>query len=373
MLVIACAGPALAWPTITDRNFSLDLSEGPVIGSSRMIAMGGTSVAINDGAVGMNANPAATAVRTATSRSEWDWDWNVDWLLPGGSDYDFNGELTPDEHSTVITGSILAQWREWGLGFSIQEHDVTVGSSTATTSLTVGHVELARTFLKEQLSIGLGLRTGSFALTEGMDTLFSLTGASFEAGGIWRPAGLNLRAGATIDLPVTGATPSSACDPMSCDGYILPDRVVVPWQMAAGIALQFARDAWNQKIQGNWRDIRQVIATADVVVTGKAGPDGIGVEEFVKMAAQPSGRGPTASVRLGVEVEAIPGWLRVRAGSYVEPSRFDDVGVRVHGTFGLEARLFSFNLWGPKRAKISLTGDVASRYSNAGISVGFWH
>jgi hypothetical protein len=36
--------------------------------------------------------------------------------------------------------------------------------------------------------------------------------------------------------------------------------------------------------------------------------------------------------------------------------------------------LFQFDLWRWRyRVRISATGDVASKYGNAGLSVGFWH
>jgi len=44
-----------------------------------------------------------------------------------------------------------------------------------------------------------------------------------------------------------------------------------------------------------------------------------------------------------------------------------------HGTFGIEVRVFQFHLWGLRRGRITLTGDGASKYQNAGLSIGFWH
>jgi hypothetical protein len=64
----------------------------------------------------------------------------------------------------------------------------------------------------------------------------------------------------------------------------------------------------------------------------------------------------------------------VRGGSYWEPGRFRYHGGRVHGTLGLEVSLFQFYVWRwTYRVRISATGDVAVRYANTGISVGFWH
>ena len=86
-----------------------------------------------------------------------------------------------------------------------------------------------------------------------------------------------------------------------------------------------------------------------------------------------SGTHTSVSVRGGAEYEWVPGRLRVRAGSYWEPGRFDGVSGRLHGTFGIEARVLQFWLFGQRRGRITLTGDVASGYKNLGLSIGFWH
>jgi hypothetical protein len=35
--------------------------------------------------------------------------------------------------------------------------------------------------------------------------------------------------------------------------------------------------------------------------------------------------------------------------------------------------VFEVNVWGRRRGRITLTGDVAERYRNVGVSIGFWH
>ncbi len=78
------------------------------------------------------------------------------------------------------------------------------------------------------------------------------------------------------------------------------------------------------------------------------------------------------SPRGGFDWEMIPGRFRLRGGSYWEPSRYDGVDGRVHGTFGLELRVFEVDIWGLRRGRITLTGDLARDYSNLGLSVGLW-
>jgi hypothetical protein len=65
--------------------------------------------------------------------------------------------------------------------------------------------------------------------------------------------------------------------------------------------------------------------------------------------------------------------LRVRAGSYWEPGRFDGVPGRVHGPFSAEVRVGEVYIWGYRRGCLGVTGDFATRYRNVGLSIGLWH
>ena len=139
-----------------------------------------------------------------------------------------------------------------------------------------------------------------------------------------------------------------------------------------GGAYRFSETAWNQLVGGIFRDEPSLTLAADLVLTG-ASPDGYGVEAFGMNQLQRSGRHIATSVRAGAEYEWLPGRLRLRAGSYWEPQRFDGVGGRLHGTFGADVRVFEFQLWGRRRGRIGLTGDIAAAYRNIAVSVGFWH
>src|SRR5512142_1453437 len=84
MLVIRCSGAvaaillgllmgsagARAQPPdvrpVVDRNFRLDLYEGVVFGSPRLVGMGGAAFAVGEGASGLFTNPAAAAIRSGT-------------------------------------------------------------------------------------------------------------------------------------------------------------------------------------------------------------------------------------------------------------------------------------------------------------------
>ena len=66
----------------------------------------------------------------------------------------------------------------------------------------------------------------------------------------------------------------------------------------------------------------------------------------------------------------------MRAGTYLEPSRFEGIGYRVHGTVGADVRLFSWDFFGAVdefTLRVGVSADVAERYLNAGFGVGLWH
>ena len=104
-----------------------------------------------------------------------------------------------------------------------------------------------------------------------------------------------------------------------------------------------------------------------MVVTGSS-PNAIGVRSFLAKSHQPTGEHLSLSLRFGMEWEAIDNLLVVRGGSYYEPSRFENMGGRIHGTAGFDVRLPALWDW-----RIGFSMDAANDYVNAGLGVGFWH
>jgi hypothetical protein len=73
--------------------------------------------------------------------------------------------------------------------------------------------------------------------------------------------------------------------------------------------------------------------------------------------------------RIGVESEVMQDRLKVRGGSYIEPSRTQRKYYRPHATVGADVRLFDLWRWS---ARGTATLDLAPRYFNWGIAFGFW-
>jgi hypothetical protein len=104
--------------------------------------------------------------------------------------------------------------------------------------------------------------------------------------------------------------------------------------------------------------------------------DAVGIDGFVEQVRRRSGRHATASVHLGVETEPWHHRLKVRFGSYVEPARNEAGTIRPHGTLGFDLRLFTWDLFGlvsPFSIQLTGVGDVAPRYFDVGLGIGFWH
>jgi hypothetical protein len=234
---------------------------------------------------------------------------------------------------------------------------------------------LARWIPQIDLAVGIGIQTAQFELapTSPGASLFSISGDGLIAGATWLPHGESYRLAAALDGAIDGGqVQANGCDPADCMGYILPDHARAPARLVAGGAYRLAPTAWNQQVTTPFRDEPSLTLAADVVVTGPT-ESGAGVEAFGMHELQPSGRHTVVGVRGGAAYECLPGRLRLRAGSYWEPGRFDGVGGRVHETFGIDLRVLAFQLFGERRGRISLTGDVADRYRNLAIDIGFWH
>jgi hypothetical protein len=392
LIVLTPAGRAGAqeYEPITDRDYSLDLYTGSIVGSVRMIGMGGASVGFAEGSVGTISNAAAAAVRRTTKSGTWAWDFHLDGQSAAfASDFDNNGlEDTDDFSSAIATAGLIIQYREWGFGVVAttqrtriveDDGDDATMDRVLEPNAIVGKLVVARAFKDQEHTLGGGLRFGSLAFTRpdgavGDVRMFSVTNPGLEAGYMWRPPETSFRAGGSLAMPISGGTVAvDTCDPMNCEGYILPERVEVPWSMAGGVAYRLAATPWNKKVDTKYRDELSLLVAGDLVMTGWV-PDGHGVKAFARHRLQRSGLDLALSPRMGAEAELIPGWLRLRAGTYWEPPRFRGVDGRLHGTAGMDVRLFGFTIFEREyRLRISLTADRAARYGNAGISLGFWH
>jgi hypothetical protein len=119
-----------------------------------------------------------------------------------------------------------------------------------------------------------------------------------------------------------------------------------------------------------------VLLSASVLVSGRV-QDAVGVESFLDQVVNRSGSEVVFSPRLGAESEIWENRLKARAGAYLEPTRFATSEPRLHNTFGMDLRLFRWNVFGlwPDDFMWQVGGsvDVAQRYLTWGVSVAGWY
>jgi hypothetical protein len=162
----------------------------------------------------------------------------------------------------------------------------------------------------------------------------------------------------------------------------LPSSIKLPWEIEAGLAYQFgARPLqlpWGPDRAERFKALprEKLLLTGSVIISG-AVSNAIGFESFLSQQLERSGRQLVVSPRIGAELEPLENRLQVRAGSYLEPSRFDHTRPRVHGTAGAELRLFRGSVFGmtsPETSwRISGFVDVSHPYLGWGVGVGTWH
>jgi hypothetical protein len=360
---------------------TLDLYQGTVVGSPRIVAMGGTAAAVAEDATGTLATPASVAFRPVGSTGSWDWDFYLDALASSRATDLSNSGLAADSTRAVraFAGGLFFYFGRWGVGLSASGVEYALppaAGATAPLTLTAqsSQLTLGRSLLGGRLGLGGSVIGGEFVVKEGAAALFDLAGAAAGVGLLWRPLSMPWRLGLAGQLPaLTSAVSNNCATPTDCGGLMPPARAQNPWEVRTGIAWRFGSTPWNDPNPVLFRDERAVVVAADVALVGGVG-DGISVAGFAAQTTQPSGRSANLSARIGVETELLPGRLRIRAGSYWEPGRIAGRQGRVHGTTGIELLLFRFNFRErERRVRLALAADVAVRYQNIALSIGFWH
>jgi hypothetical protein len=372
---------------ISGRDYAVELYDNVALGNSQTIAMGGAAVANAAGSSGTLINVSAPAVRPTTDRDRWSLDVHFDALSSSlSTDAENSGLVASSDSGGVnsLTAGIALRVGDWaGALTGTLETTQVVGNVPCVarpgcpvalqSDLLRGQVALARWLPRFDLAIGAALDLGEFSLSDPNGQLFAINAVGGEAGATWIPTDRSLRLGVNAQTGLSGgALTASSCNPLMCDGYILPEQIVAPWLVAVGAAYRIGPTPWNILYPATFRDEHAVTFVADLVVIGSI-PNSDGLEAWGFHELQRESEHVGVSPRAGAEYEALPGRLRLRAGTYYEPGLLEGASGRAHVTFGTEVMLFPFSAWGLRRAQLTLTGDIASRYRNASVSVGFWH
>lgn len=123
-------------------------------------------------------------------------------------------------------------------------------------------------------------------------------------------------------------------------------------------------------------DPHYLLLSAALVVSGTA-EEAVGVDAFLSQVVNRSGEEVVFSPRIGAESEVWPRLLKLRAGTYLEPSRFETSSPRWHATAGIDIRVFRWSVFGlwPDRYlwRVGASMDVSERYFLWGLSIGGWY
>ena len=119
-----------------------------------------------------------------------------------------------------------------------------------------------------------------------------------------------------------------------------------------------------------------LLLSTSLLISGRA-YEAVGVDAFLSQVVNRSGERAVYSPRLGAESEVWPNLVRLRAGTYLEPTRFETSSPRWHGTLGLDVRLLRwsvFGLWPDDYLwRLGVSADVSQRYAVGGLSIGGWY
>ncbi len=385
--VLAVASRAAA----QESGRTIDAYSALAVGSGRAVGLGGAYVGVAEGLAGASVNPSSVAHRRRDLRRGWDWDGTLSgFVLDARQDLDNDGSrdagLSGRTHVELGAGFQVGRL---GLGL-VARSWLANGpwSSAGAAGIETSDVSLCTGWSGWHDALVLG---GSLTAASGAVIQYGPDGKEerrvryradvVRLGGLWRPRGRAFRVGGFWD---PGVRARAEADAGSFPAGT-PGSFDFPWTAAVGISAWTGPNArrYNEPAARellvhpelgpgpDWEQARwaPVLLSAQVDLVGPA-HDAITVASGLGDGSQdvPSGRRVSVVPRAGAEWEAMRRWLRIRGGYYLEPSR-TGAGPRSHGTFGAEVRI---PFW-PWDLQLGLTGDLADRYRNVGLSLWLWN
>jgi len=463
---------------ITTSDYSVDLTRGVVISTSRVIGLSGAATSLAQGVEGGLQNPAAVAYRGP----QWP-EWYDYWLAFGvtypfkSGDFYNSGKVLSGTQNLEDTSVFLipgAYFQMWNLGIGLTidtqfiklqgiQNPVTMEQEALRLRFTTFHIQAGYGFLEGQLIVGGGLRilrqrTFLSDRTFSGNDAYQTLGLGGEVGVMFRPHHRRWSlGGAVFPKMSTGIRGRGNAEP-TADGDIivgnhyLPRATTIPTTGSLGFSYQFgprpSNSPWigeeklaaselerldrkkkaakekeqeeiaavkarggpdvdvciqavKQKYARKYAQLKQsrkemkklawdilrkqyrwdwprryYLLTADLWFNGRV-DNGVGVESFLFQTVQRSGEKVTVSPRLGFETEVWPERMKIRAGTYLEPTRFAESSPRMHGTLGFDINVLKWNVFGiwPEdyRWQIQVALDGARAYGALSVGIGGWY
>ena len=385
---------------LLSSDYDIDLYQGMIMGSPRVIGLGGAYTGLAEGVVALPFNSAAVVQRPAFSSGYFDWDLGFDIVFPpsmqsGTFDIDNNGESRSEQYMSLSAG-LLFQWGNWGVGVYVMGHTYQLDAyslsferleqSVFTTRLALGY-----SMLGHQLLFGLTMKQGVFQL-QPIDSsgeysdggvIFEQTALTPELGLLCRPEDGFYRFGAAFSGPDLGGTGQPCAEPNCPVGLVLPRGISMPWVVSlagtyklGGLPLNLTPRYFLESKEQPGRNTKGIdtyflLIAFQVDIVG-AHSDAVGSDGFISQTRQLSGQNLSVIPRLGVEAEVWPGWIRARTGFYWEPARFEQSPGRAHATLGADIKLFRIDWLNDSPLLFSAAMDISRQFQNLSFSLGFW-
>jgi hypothetical protein len=310
--------------------------------------------------------------------------------------------------------SVRLMTARYGIGYAFLNGSLVVGAALVQTSMDISSSQGTS-----------DLVPSAFNTTSTGGSIVRFRSFGGEVGVLVRPAYQRYRVGASFHTPSTSRPLESAPDAdgiRRAEGLVLPESVHVPWELSMGMAYQFGERRTNvpwrntralkrelsrqiaertyvypeeygeapyetlpddkekalevaleiekeaQRRLRRHQPRRYVLLAADMLIYGQT-DGGQSLNAFLLQRSEQSGRRFAMGARVGVESEVLHDRMRLRAGTYVEPSRTQLRYYRPHITTGIDVRLFDFWRWS---ARGTFTTDIAPRYFNWALAFGLW-
>ncbi|WP_279637410.1 MULTISPECIES: hypothetical protein [Corallococcus] len=397
--------PALAQDDLPTepRPERLYFNSGALLGSARVVGLGGAYVGIAEGAAGVSSNTAALAQRSPSLERDWDLGVTLSWLdLPftGTKRRDVDNDGLADESvdSRQLLGALMLQYKRFGIGFlwrnSRTGYCITLGcrgeGEKLRVSLTQSVLAGSVAFGQDDFILSLGIFSAQASFSELGDQSWRYGDTGVAVDMLYRPHGRSYRIGVAIRPEVVAGWRRDEGQSPFIAGRQVYAAVVSPavlslgasWRLGEGAhrynrlspaarrqlqvdgdALPVPEEEPRDALAGRWLITAQVDLISSV-------SNAVAARSLANITEPQQIVGDTAMFqpRLGAEWDTFPGLLRLRAGTWLEPSPYPDRNPRPHLTGGFE--LFVLRYW--EDWSITASFDLASRYSNWGVSIGFW-
>jgi hypothetical protein len=237
--------------SLPDNRYALDLFQGPVLAPLRVTGIAGAYAGYAEGISGMVANAASVALREPYSVSWFEPDISGSISIPlelfDNNDFDNSGTLDED-YSNFIYGTMGARLQLGVLGLGanaeLQRYSLEVAGQESAVTLGKYHLLGGVQLFGGQLILGGGARFVTLGI-DAPDGVLTLVGVAPQLGFLVRPDWTSYRFGATFRFPVDGGEfrlgEAATVDERGvrrAGGLVLPEQVVLPWELEIGVAIQ---------------------------------------------------------------------------------------------------------------------------------------